>query len=263
MRSPPPLKRRQGHAPPSGHQRGQHSRKGGAGDPNWIWGTHAALAALANPERYIERVLVTRSGAERLPAGVKAEFMEAEALDRLLPPGAVHQGLAVRAAPLEPQAIEDACAPVDGRPILVLDGVTDPQNVGALFRSAAAFGARALIMQDRKAPPLTGALAKAAAGAIERVPEVRVVNIARAVEQLAEMGYRTIGLEGEGVETIQAAAAGAAQIALVLGAEGKGLRDLVSERCDHRARIPIAPDVESLNVSVAGAVALYAISARG
>jgi 23S rRNA (guanosine2251-2'-O)-methyltransferase len=117
-------------------------------------------------------------------------------------------------------------------------------------------------MQDRKAPPLTGALAKAAAGAIERVPEVRVVNIARAIEQLAEMGYRTIGLEGEARDTIAQAAAGAEQVALVLGAEGRGLRDLVAERCDQRARIPIAPEMESLNVSVAGAVALYAISAK-
>jgi 23S rRNA (guanosine2251-2'-O)-methyltransferase len=157
--------------------------------------------------------------------------------------------------------IED-CEPVDGRPVLVLDSITDPQNIGALFRSAAAFGVRAIIMQDRKAPPLTGALAKAAAGAIERVQEVRVVNIARAIEQLAEMGYRTIGLEGEARETIAHAAEGAAQVALVLGAEGRGLRDLVAERCDQRAHIPIAPEMESLNVSVAGAVALYAIDSR-
>ena len=117
-------------------------------------------------------------------------------------------------------------------------------------------------MQDRKSPPLTGALAKAAAGSIEIVTEVRVVNISRAIEQLAEMGYRTIGLEGEGGETVAHAAAGAEQVALVLGAEGKGLRDLVAERCQHRARIPIAPGMESLNVSVAGAVALYAIQTR-
>ncbi|HWA22510.1 MAG TPA: 23S rRNA (guanosine(2251)-2'-O)-methyltransferase RlmB [Caulobacterales bacterium] len=254
MRSPPPLKHRPAH----------RRERASGGDANWIWGTHAALAALANPERDIERIVATRSGAERLPQGlkVKVDLIEPDALDRLLPPGAVHQGLAVRASPLEAAAIEDACAPVDGRPVLVLDSITDPQNVGALFRSAAAFNVRAIVMQDRKAPPLTGALAKAAAGAIERVPEVRVVNIARAVEQLAEMGYRTIGLEGEGPETIECAAAGAAQIALVLGAEGRGLRDLVAERCDHRARIPIAPEMESLNVSVAGAVALYAISAK-
>jgi 23S rRNA (guanosine2251-2'-O)-methyltransferase len=254
VRSPPPLKHRHGH----------RRERASGGDANWIWGTHAALAALANPERDIERIVATRSGAERLPKGlkVKVDFIEPDALDRLLPLGAVHQGVAVRASPLEAAAIEDACAPVDGRPVLVLDSITDPQNVGALFRSAAAFNVRAIVMQDRKAPPLTGALAKAAAGAIERVPEVRVVNIARAVEQLAEMGYRTIGLEGEGHETIERAATGAAQIALVLGAEGRGLRDLVAERCDHRARIPIAPEMESLNVSVAGAVALYAISAR-
>ncbi len=195
MRSSPRLKRRPSH----GRDRPQ-------GDANWIWGTHAALAALNNPERDIERAVATRNGAERLPADVRFELIEAEALDRLLPPGAVHQGIAVRASQLEPGVIED-CAPADGRAVLVLDSITDPQNVGALFRFRRRFGARAIIMQDRKAPPLTGTLAKAAAGAIERVPEVRVVNIARAIEQLAEMGYRTIGLEGEAQDTIAHAAA--------------------------------------------------------
>jgi 23S rRNA (guanosine2251-2'-O)-methyltransferase len=185
--------------------------------------------------------------------------MEPDAIDRMLPPGAVHQGLAVRAAPLPDLALEDVCLPLDGRPVLVLDTVTDPQNVGALFRSAAAFNARAVVMQDRKSPPLTGALAKAAAGGIELVPDVRVVNIARAVEQLAEMGYRTIGLAGEGIETLQDAAEGASQVALVLGAEGKGLRELVASRCQHLARIPMSGAMESLNVSVAGAIALYAV----
>lgn len=134
--------------------------------------------------------------------------------------------------------------------------------MSAPFRSAAAFNARAVILQDRKAPPLTGALAKAAAGAVETVAEVRVVNIARAVEQLGEMGYHTVALAGDGRETIGQAVHGAAQCALVLGAEGKGLRPLVAERCLSHARIDIAAAMESLNVSVAGAIALYAISTR-
>lgn len=256
MRSSRSLKASRPGGPSQGGDRGGND---GAG---WVWGMHAGLAALANPKRRIERVVVSRNAQARLPAGVKAETMEPDAIDRMLPPGAVHQGLAVRAAPLPDAAMEDVCAPVDGRCVLVLDQVTDPQNVGALFRSAAAFGARAVIMQDRKSPPLTGALAKAAAGAIELVPEARVVNIARAVEQLGELGYRTIGLTGEGRESVEAAAAGAAQVALVLGAEGKGLRPLVAERCHHLARIDINPAMESLNVSTAGAIALYAAGRR-
>jgi 23S rRNA (guanosine2251-2'-O)-methyltransferase len=257
VRSSPSLK---AHRPKS--DRGHRGDEGSG----WIWGLHAAGAALTNPARKIERVIATRNAQAHLaalPVSTRIEMLEPDAIDRMLPPGAVHQGLAVRTPALEPLALEDACAPVDGRPVLVLDQLTDPQNVGALFRSAAAFNARAVILQDRKAPPLTGALAKAAAGAIETVPEVRVVNIARAVEQLGEMGYHTVALAGDGRETIGQAVAGAAQCALVLGAEGKGLRPLVAERCLAHARIDIAPAMESLNVSAAGAIALYAISVRG
>jgi 23S rRNA (guanosine2251-2'-O)-methyltransferase len=175
----------------------------------------------------------------------------------MLPPSAVHQGLAVRAFPLESVELEAACVPPDGRSVLILDGVTDPQNVGAAFRSAAAFGARALVLQDRKSPPLTGALAKAAAGAIELVPHVRVVNLSRAVETLRSFGYLALALESEADETLAEALADKRSAALVLGAEGKGLRPGVAEACEKRARIPIAPAMESLNVSAAAAIALY------
>lgn len=259
MRSSPPLNRRgspgkhQGRGGPKSGQRGD----GGEAETRWIWGVHATLAALANPARTVERLVASRNAAERLPKGVSAEVLELEAIDRLLPPGAVHQGLAVRAPPLEPDDLLAIALPLDGRPVLVLDSVTDPQNVGAIFRSAAAFGARAIVMQDRKSPPLTGALAKAAAGAIEIVPHARVVNIARAIEELAEAGYVTVGLEGEADMSLAKALDDLRPAAIVLGAEGKGLRDLVAKSCDVRARIPIAPDMESLNVSVAAAVALY------
>jgi 23S rRNA (guanosine2251-2'-O)-methyltransferase len=175
----------------------------------------------------------------------------------MLPPGAVHQGLAVRVHPLAPLELEAACTPPDGRAVLVLDGVTDPQNVGAAFRSAAAFGARAVVLQDRKSPPLTGVLAKAAAGAIEIVPHVRVVNLARAIETLRSVGYLTVALEGEAEADLADALADERAPALALGAEGKGLRPSVAEACEARARIPIAPAMESLNVSAAAAVALY------
>ncbi len=179
----------------------------------------------------------------------------------MLPPGAVHQGVAVRAYPIEPVEL-GACLPPDGRSVLILDGVTDPQNVGAAFRSAAAFGARALVLQDRKSPPLTGALAKASAGAIELVPHVRVANLARAVETLRSSGYLTIALEGEATLDLASVIDGKRSVALVLGAEGKGVRPSVSEACEARARIPIAPAMESLNVSAAAAIALYEVSRK-
>lgn len=232
------------------------------GGPSWIWGIHASLAALANPARRIERVVATRNSATRLPEGIDAQILDPDAIDGMLPPGAVHQGLAVRASPLEPLSLDAACAPADGRPVLVLDSVTDPQNVGAAFRSAAAFGARAIVLQDRKSPPLTGVLAKASAGAIEIVPHVRVANIARAIADLGAMGYVTIALEGESSLPLSDAIDAARPSAFVLGAEGKGLREGVADACAKRARIPIAPDMESLNVSVAAAIALYEAARR-
>ena len=232
------------------------------GGPSWLWGVHASIAALANPARRIERVVATRNGASRLPSSVDPQILAPDAIDGMLPPGAVHQGVAVRAFPLEPVELESACMSPDGRSVLILDGVTDPQNVGAAFRSAAAFGARAVILQDRKSPPLTGVLAKAATGAIEIVPHVRVVNLGRAVETLRSLGYLTVGLEGEAELNLADALADKRAAALVLGAEGKGLRPGVAEACEKRARIPIAPAMESLNVSVAAAIALYEAAKR-
>lgn len=228
-----------------------------SGGPSWVWGVHATLAALANPARRIERVVATRNAASRLPDGIDAQILEPDAIDGMLPPGAVHQGLAVRAHPLEPLELEAACAPPDGRSVLIVDGVTDPQNVGAAFRSAAAFGARAVILQDRKSPPLTGVLAKAAAGSIEVVPHVRVVNLGRAIETLRSLGYLTVALEGEAELSMADALLDKRSVALAVGAEGKGLRPAVAEACEKRARIPIAPAMESLNVSAAAAIALY------
>ena len=232
MRSTPPLNRRGPRKPDRGADRGPPP------DTRWIWGVHAVLAALANPARRIERVVASRNGALRLPATISPDLLEPAAIDALLPPGAVHQGVALRADPLEDLTLEEACLPPDGRPVLILDGVTDPQNVGAVFRAAAAFSARAIVMQDRKSPPLTGALAKAAAG--------------------ADAGYVTIALEGEAAMTLDDALADGRSPVIVLGAEGAGVRDLVAQRCDLRARIPIDPKMESLNVAAAAAIALYA-----
>lgn len=235
----------------------------------WLYGRHAVAAALANPERRVRRVLATKNAADWLAqagageaALAKLEDARPEAIDRALPAGAVHQGLAAEVFDLPRARLKDACAPAEaGRPVLVLDQITDPQNIGALFRTAAAFNARAVIVQERRTPPLAGALAKAAAGAIETVPCVKVVNIARALEALSDLGYRTAGLAGEADADI-ADLAKDAPVALVMGAEGAGLRQLVAATCDRLVRIPIAPAMESLNVSAAAAIALYEVTRR-
>lgn len=236
-------------------------RRGAADEDVWIWGTHAAAAALANPARGVREVLATRNAARDLPAGVAPTMVEPKALDALLPRGAVHQGVAVRAAPLAPTPLAALLAPARGV-LVLLDQVTDPQNVGAVLRSAAAFGARGMILQDRKAPPFSGGCAKAAVGAAERLAHARVVNLARALEEARAAGWRAIGLAGEAETTLETALAEApavpsGAILLALGAEDKGLRPSVRDACDALARIPISNAVESLNVSNAAALALY------
>lgn len=199
-----------------------------------------------------------------LPAGVQAEVVDKGRIDQILP-AAVHQGIALLADPLPEPNLQEACRrlPDSRNTVLVLDRVTDPQNVGAILRSAAAFGARAVVTTDRHAPEVTGALAKAASGGLEAVPLVRVVNLARALQELADLGYWRIGLEATAEQTLARAADTFRDVALVLGAEGEGLRRLTAESCDLLARLPIqAAVVDSLNVSNAAAIALYEL-ARG
>ena len=247
------------------------SAGGGAGGGDWIWGRHAVMAALANPARApFKRLLATVDAQKSLQAdpairtllvsaGLKPDVAGANDIARLLPPGSVHQGLALSAQPLEPLGLEDVADPAQGV-LLMLDQVTDPQNVGAVFRSAAAFGARGVILQDRHAPGFSGAMVKAAAGALEKVPEVRVVNLARALERLSDLGWRTVGLAGEATNDLAEVLKERAPTVLVLGSEGEGLRRLVGEHCDILARIPMPGGFESLNVSAAAAVALYEAS---
>ena len=179
-------------------------------------------------------------------------------LGRMVPSDAPHQGIVIEVEPLEEMWLADVLADAPERAVLlVLDQVTDPHNVGAILRSAAAFGAIAIVTQDRHAPPEGGALAKAASGALERVPWVRVVNLSRALEEIAEAGFWRIGLAGEAKDDIKAAL-GPQRVALVLGAEGPGMRANVRDHCDTIARLPISEAMESLNVSNAAAVALYA-----
>ncbi len=233
----------------------------------WLYGTHPVLAALANPARRLRRLLTTAEAARQNEAALRAiaqaspriEEVERAEIERLLPPGAVHQGLAVLAASLESPSVEEiaaSCADADSAVVLVLDQVTDPHNVGAVLRSAAAFGARAVVVQDRHAPDETGTLAKSASGALERVPMVRAVNLARALDSLKEHGFWIAGLAADAPATM-AAAGLRGKVALVLGSEGEGMRRLVRERCDVLVSLPISDAVESLNVSNAAAVALY------
>lgn len=236
----------------------------------WLYGVHPVLAAVANPERRLRRIVATPEAARQHDAAWAAagrplpaiETAERAELERLLPPGAVHQGLALLAEALESPTVEEVARAAADRPsavVLILDQVTDPHNVGAVLRSAAAFGAAAVVVQDRHAPEETGALAKAASGALERVPMVRAVNLARALDELKEAGFWTVGLAADAPATL-AAANLSGKVALVLGSEGEGLRRLVRERCDALARLPISTAVESLNVSNAAAVALYELA---
>lgn len=235
--------------------------RGKADADNFLWGRHPVLAALANPARRgMGRLLATPERAAeieegRLAHGHKIEVVEGQILTRMLPPGAVHQGLAFKVQPLEGVSLDDLADPAQGV-IVMLDQLTDPQNVGAVFRSALAFGARGIVVQDRHAPALAGALAKAAVGATERLPHARVTNLSRALERLADLGWRAVGLDGSAEQTLEEAL-DAQPTVLVMGSEGDGIRRLVAEHCDVLAKIPMPGGFESLNVSNAAAVALY------
>jgi len=244
-------------------RRDPKARSGGEG---WLYGLHAVQAALANPDRKLGRAVLTTKAIETIGKEfldrVRVEKADGEAISRLLPAGAVHQGAALEAYPLPgrdlDQVLEQA-GTEKRRVVLVLDQLSDPHNVGAILRTAAAFGVTAVVVQDRHAPPQSGALAKAASGALEIVPYVEVVNIARALDQLADHGFWRIALAGDGADTLTKVIP-TGDVALVLGSEGDGIRRLVREHCEAAAFIPIARKVESLNVSNAAAIALYELT---
>ena len=244
--------------------RGRHVRPGGGGSP-WIYGQHAVAAALANPARRCTRLLATDTATipvENPP--ISPEIVGREVIDALLPPGAVHQGLALLADPLPEMDVTDLAALAAERPrilTIALDQVTDPQNVGAVMRSAAAFGAAALIVPERHSPDTTGALAKAASGALEAVPLLRPNNLVRALEALKEAGFWAVGFDMDAPQALPGADLPDRCI-LVLGAEGRGLRRLTRETCDLMVHVPMTGAVESLNVSASAAVALYEWSRR-
>jgi 23S rRNA (guanosine2251-2'-O)-methyltransferase len=234
------------------------------GNPNRprFWGKHAVAAALDNPDRRVLKAWATRDAANfmQFPPELAVVMAEAPDLGRMVPHDAPHQGVVIEVEPLEDIWLADLLADAPERAVLlVLDQVTDPHNVGAILRSAAAFGVIGIVTQDRHSPPEGGALAKAASGALERVPWARVVNLARALEEIAEAGFWRIGLAGQATTDIKDAL-GPKRVALVLGAEGPGMRSNTRDHCDALARLPITDEMESLNVSNAAAVALYAAS---
>jgi 23S rRNA (guanosine2251-2'-O)-methyltransferase len=242
-----------------------HRPSTGVGNRPRFWGRHPVAAALYNPSRTVRKIWMTREAAAVLavPPEIPVTFAEAPDLGKLVPADAPHQGVVAEVEPLDDMWLGDLLllGRDDNRPLVILDQVTDPHNVGAVLRSAAAFDALGIITQDRHAPPESGALARAASGALETVPWVRVVNLARALEEIAQAGFWRIGLTGHTERTL-AQVMGTQRVAIVLGAEGEGMRQNTQAHCDELARLPISDKVESLNVSNAAAIALYAATTR-
>jgi 23S rRNA (guanosine2251-2'-O)-methyltransferase len=229
-------------------------------DTVMLYGWHTVMAALANPKRHVRRLLATENAARRLAEekpGVKLEMVRPDAIDALVGPEAVHQGLYAETDPLPSPALEDVASGV----LLVLDQITDPHNVGAILRSAAAFAATGVVTTARHSPEATGVLAKAASGALEYVPIVTVGNLAQALRTLKDLGTLLVGLDSSG-EANLADVVFSAPVALVLGAEGKGLRHLTRTTCDVVARLDLPGAIKSLNVSNATALALYIATSR-
>lgn len=239
-----------------------------SGGSYWIYGNHAVLAAIDNPQRRIRRLLQANPDSEKAARGgsdrplPRWETVDRAILDRVAGKESVHQGIAAQVDPLPDTEVEDIAALAADRPeakVVILDQVTDPHNVGAILRSAAAFGALAVVLTERNAAPESGVLAKAASGALDVVPLVRVTNLARAIEQLKAAGFWCAGLAAEGERTL-AEARLSGRVALCLGAEGAGLRRLTRTHCDLLVRLPTSGPIGHLNVSNAAAVGLYELS---
>ncbi len=262
--------RRKDSQPRDNFDRPQQDRPKG---PPWLYGRHAVIAALENPERQCHRLVVSedflKSHGPELKKAIEATTRnrpETETLERReiedLTQGGVHQGIALQVAPLPRTTLEELIPELEAQAdalVIALDQATDPQNIGAVLRSAAAFGAQAVLIPDKNAPEVSAAMAKAACGALERLPFIRVTNLARSMEQLKEAGFWSVGLDGYADTTLSQIDLRGKTL-LVMGSEGTGLRRLTREKCDFLAKIPISQAVESLNLSNATAVALYEIS---
>jgi len=235
-----------------------------SGNGYWIYGWHAVNAALANPERPVRRILASEAAAPRLKLPRKLpepQVLPPREMDNLLGRDAVHQGIAALVAPLPGFVLEDILHIAEPTgPLLVLDQVSDPHNVGAILRSAAAFGAVGILFPKDHSAPESAVMAKAACGAVDMVPRITVTNLASALRELKEHGWWVIGLDGEATQQLHRINP-SKKMVLVLGAEGKGMRRLTAELCDELAKLPIDARMESLNVSNAAAIALYQLYA--
>jgi 23S rRNA (guanosine2251-2'-O)-methyltransferase len=255
-------KHRDANQPATGDGRSRGRAPAGASETDSIllYGLHSVKAAIGNADRTIIRLMASRNALQRLDVdmpedpGFSVEIVEPSQLDGMLPPDAVHQGIVAEALPLPSRTIEDIR---DSHLVIVLDQITDPHNVGAIMRSATAFSAGAIITTTRHSPPEGGVLAKAASGALEAIAYIRVTNLADAIATLQASGYTTIGLDSEGPNTLEDCFTGE-KIALVLGAEGKGLRQKTRDCVQSLARLDVPGTIKSLNVSNAAAIALYA-----
>ena len=256
-----------GKAPDRGREGGRRPRgrdhDGNPDGPVILYGWHTVAAALANPQRTIRRLYLSENAAKRLSdenidTRVPPEIVRPALIDQRLGPDAVHQGLLAEADPLPSPDIEEL--PQEGI-VLVLDQITDPHNVGAILRSAAAFAVKAIVTTARHSPEATGVLAKSASGALELVPIVTVQNLARALNELNDQGFLTVGLDSQGSENLGTVAL-RQPLAMVLGAEGKGLRQLTRETCSVVARLDMPGEIKSLNVSNAAVLALYIGASR-
>ena len=243
----------------------EKARRAAAAETVWLFGLHAVRDALVNPRREKLRLIVTRNAADKLAeaiaaAGIAPEIVDPRKFSAPIDPGSVHQGAALEVKPLVWGSLAETCIGAALPRVLLLDRVTDPHNVGAILRSAEVFGACAVIGTRHHSAPETGALAKTASGALERQPYLRLRNLAETIVELQGMGFLVLGLDGAAEVTIEAALEGQRQrpVALVLGAEGPGLRAKTRETVDRLVRIDAAGGFGSLNVSNAAAVALYA-----
>jgi len=243
----------------------EQAKKADAATTVWLFGLHAVRDALMNPRRVKIQLIVTLNAQTKLAdaigiASITPEVVDARKFNAPLDPGSVHQGAALEVRPLEWGSLADVAIGADTPRLILLDRVTDPHNVGAILRSAEVLGASAVIGMRHHAAPETGALAKTASGALERQPYIRVRNLADAITELQSMGYLVLGLDGDAEQTIETALNGQKDraVALVLGAEGPGLRQKTRETCDMLVRIDASGGFGSLNVSNAAAIALYA-----
>ncbi|WP_170374477.1 MULTISPECIES: 23S rRNA (guanosine(2251)-2'-O)-methyltransferase RlmB [Ruegeria] len=243
----------------------EQARKAAASETVWLFGLHAVRDALMNPKRQKLRLIVTRNAQDKLTeaidfAGIEAEMVDPRKFTAPIDPGSVHQGAALEVKPLDWGGLAENCIGREHPRVILLDRVTDPHNVGAILRSAEVLGASAVIGTRHHSAPETGALAKTASGALERQPYLRVRNLADAIVELQNMGFLVLGLDGEAEETIETALGGKLDqpVALVLGAEGPGLRQKTKETVDQLVKIDAAGGFGSLNVSNAAAIALYA-----